>query len=116
MGARAKEESNAGACWGLPLKSSRHVGTRRVLLCGPLQGVLASLARVATACARLHLRREVLPFPDAAVAVLFMEEQIVARVSCGVEIDFFTAGQGGGAAAAAAASGCTVRHAHSNGS
>lgn len=45
------------------------------------QGVLASLARVATACARLCLRRQVLPLPDAVVAVAFMEEQIAARVS-----------------------------------
>ncbi|GAB4817454.1 hypothetical protein N2152v2_004500 [Parachlorella kessleri] len=42
------------------------------------QGLLESMARVATACARLCHRQEVLDFPDATVAVMYLEEQLIA--------------------------------------
>ncbi len=45
-----------------------------------MQEVLRSLARIASACARLCLRAQVLPFPDAAVAVAFTEERLAALV------------------------------------
>ena len=45
-----------------------------------LQGILESLARVAAACARLCHRSQVLPFPDAAVALMFKEEELALRV------------------------------------
>ena len=69
------------------------------------QGVLASLARVASASARLCLRADVLPFPDAAVAVAFMEEQLSARVS-----GAYTWGGGAGASPGCCCHGACIHH------
>ena len=43
-------------------------------------GVLTSLLRIATSCAALCLRDEVLECPDAVVAVVLMEQTIAAKV------------------------------------
>lgn len=45
------------------------------------QTALLSLARMAAACARLCHRAEILPVPDAAVAIALMEERLEAMVT-----------------------------------
>lgn len=42
--------------------------------------LLATLVRVASAVARLHLRSEVLQQPDASLAVLLMEHTLANKV------------------------------------
>jgi hypothetical protein len=44
--------------------------------------LLATLVRVASAVARLHLRSEVLQQPDASLAVLLMEHTLANKASC----------------------------------
>jgi DNA replicative helicase MCM subunit Mcm2 (Cdc46/Mcm family) len=53
-----------------------------VLLCVQLSKpvLLATLVRVASAVARLHLRSEVLEQPDASLAVLLMEHTLANKV------------------------------------
>lgn len=42
---------------------------------------LVSLLRMATSCARLHLRHDVLPMPDVVVAIFLLQESLKAQVS-----------------------------------
>ena len=44
--------------------------------------VLGTLSRVAAACARLHLRDEVLAAPDAALSIMLLEESFRHQVIC----------------------------------
>lgn len=42
--------------------------------------VLGTLSRVASACARLHLRKEVLATPDVALSIMLLEESFQQQV------------------------------------
>ena len=45
---------------------------------------VASLLRMATACARLHMRNDVILMPDAVLAIYLIQESMKAKVRCGL--------------------------------
>lgn len=52
--------------------------------------VLESLIAIAAACARLHLREEIVPFPDAVLAIKLIDDSLQNKVCNGCLSNFDT--------------------------